>query len=117
MDTVEDLVAFIDSKEVNSQSLRRALEDMDQRRLRIIAIKILDWMKSQYRIGQLRHLRLRKDYTWCNDLRHIIETHQFFHEMLTIEDEGLTFASHLDNESRMHICAKANQLYNPPLMT
>src|SRR3954452_20923733 len=67
MTIIDDLLAFVNSGHV-SEGLLIARQRMSDEDLRIVAIKILSWLKSQNRVHTKRPLPLNIEYPWCSQL-------------------------------------------------
>lgn len=117
MNVIEALIAYVDKDADVAGLLAAAEERIGDDRLRILAIKLLAWMKAQHRSRKLRPLTLADDFTWCNDLRHVLRYDDTLTAVFAIKDHTLNFVDSLPTSERLALCETVDSRYRPPLMT
>lgn len=117
MDIVTALTTFLDNGELLDESMLSAHCEVGDVRLRVVAIKLLGWLKSQHQTGRQKPLALNKKFEWCNDLKKLISSEIFFSDVLMVDGDSLDFARDISPDLRRQLCAEADRKYTPRLMT
>ena len=117
MDTIRALISFVNNGTADNSSLQLARTEIGDDRMRVVAVKVLGWMKSQHRIGKLRPLQLKSSQSWTQELSNLMSEHQLFSEVLELRDSAVVFNSSLSEEGQLEICALVDREHEPRLMT
>lgn len=90
--------------------------------LNIIVIKILSWLKLEYKREIWRSegkkvynkpLEINKNYPWCMNLCMLVEKESLFHDYFVIIDGKFNFADSVKETDRKIAREKAYKNYNP----
>jgi hypothetical protein len=116
MEVVNSLVGFVIDDCIQSAILDEARSSIGARNFRIVAIKLLGWLKSQARLGKQYPLKVNCRYRWCQDLTILITEHGFLGELVELSDETLIWRVDVSEPTRRQVCSFVDREYNPPLM-
>lgn len=117
MDTIHALISFVNNGKADGSLFQSVSSEIGDDRMRVIAIKVLGWMKSQHRMGKLRPLRLKPAWSWCNELSELMSRLDIFSDVLELQTSGIVFKSSLSEKTKLEICELVDRKYEPRLMT
>ncbi len=116
IDVVDGLLVYVESG-ATSPGLSPGVEAMDQLRVRVIAIKLLGWLRLQATSLTERPLELIDAYTWSQDLRKLITLCSSFSEVFEIQGNSIDFRATVSMEERTRIRQMVVRRYKPRLFT
>lgn len=116
MNSIEALINYVNDQSAEDD-VRTAQVELGDARLRVVAIKILGWLKSQHRLSKFRDLPLRKDKEWCVDATSLMLENRLFLDMLQIDESLISFAGQLSDSDKAALCETVDQGFAPRLLT
>ncbi len=111
---IDDIVAFVDRGDV-PPSVASLVEIVGKLGLRVVAIKLLSWLRFQAKWHNEKPLVLNWNWPWCQDMKKVLEWLGPLRELLEIEGNECNFKPSVSAEERAHYRRVALAGYNPPL--
>lgn len=105
-----------------SNSLFCYLQGFSPKDIRVVVIEILSWLKLEHKRElwikegkktRLKPLILNYDYTWCKNLREIVDKEILFNRYFCIVNNRFDFSPNITDENRKKARKKAYDFYNP----
>lgn len=90
--------------------------------IRVIVIEVLGWLKLEHKRelwikegkkARLKPLILNYNYTWCKNLRKIVDEEVMFNQYFCIVNDKFDFSPNITEEKRKKVREKAYDFYNP----
>lgn len=116
MESVNELLDCVE-KGRSADWLAVVERQIGRKRLRVVAINILAWLKSQNRLRTKRPLDLNMAYPWCTDLIAYLAPDVHLVSIFVISENTFDFREDVDENSRNAIRAMVDRDFRPPLMT
>ncbi len=120
IDTVDLLLEYYENGASNG--LSSCLQEFSPKNIRVVVIEILDWLKLEYKRElwikegkktSLKPLILNYNYTWCKNLREIVDKEVLFNQYFCIVNNEFDFSPNITEENRKRAREKAYDFYNP----
>ena len=116
-EAVKNLLDFVSSPQAAPASdLANAISEVGKLRLRLVAIKLLSWLKLQRKLGKPLSLDLDDRHEWCRDLVTLVKSHGLLDDMITIQGGAVVLSSSLSADEREELLAFVDDGYQPRLM-
>src|SRR5262245_36741556 len=77
--------------------------ELGKSNLRVVAIKLLSWIKSQARQQQPQPLDLNPAFPWCEWLRSLVQTNKHLSELFNVDGNRLDFRIEISEIERKEI--------------
>ena len=90
--------------------------------LNVVVVKMLSWLKLEYKRclwiaegkkNTLKPLDISGPYSWCANIRLLIEKEEQFGECFAIYNESVEFSENVSEEKRTMFREKVHNAYNP----
>lgn len=115
---IKDLLEFIDSPDgMPSDNMAGAVSEFGKLRIRVVAIKILSWLKTQHKTSRLFPLDLNDRYEWCRDFVRLYSDKAFLPDILSIDKGAVVLSADLSTKERDDLLKYVDASYRPPLMS
>ncbi len=114
--TVADLLRFVNAGASTATQISPAIAEIGRKQVRVVAIKLLSWMKSQHRIGKLWPLELLEKFEWCRNLLHLMQKQAFASDLIHATDTTVVFLPELNEDQVKTLLAFVDAGYQPQLM-
>jgi hypothetical protein len=114
MDCILDLIAYVERGQ-GSEWISRIEVVIGAARLRVVAIKLLGWLKSQNRLRTKRPLDLKVAFAWCAELRNVLAHDSSLGTIFVASDNSVDFRSEISEDLRNEIRGEVDSNHNPPL--
>jgi hypothetical protein len=114
--SVDDLLGFVNANASTATQINLAIAEIGRRQVRVVAIKLLKWMKSQHRIGKLWPLELEEKHECCRNLLHLIQSQAFAADVIYTKDTTIVFRPELNENEVNAMLAVVDAGFQPPLM-
>ena len=111
---MRDLVELVEAGKVTS-SLTEANATIGSQPLRVVAIKLLGWLKARTAFPNERPLKLSDEVEWCANLRTLMSSSPELSAMFQIDGDALNFSPAVPQAQRREIEEFVGQNYRPPL--
>ena len=100
-ETIKHLLDFVNEPDaIPPVELNSAISEIGWRSLRVVAIKLLNWIYYQRELGKFSPLKLDDRYPWCRNLVHLMSNQRFLQDMITVEEGDVVFLPDLSLEDR-----------------
>lgn len=117
MQLVDEMIRYVDGEPFSPDSeLSVAEAELGGQRLRLVVLRLLGWMKLQHRLGKRKDLTLTQRYEWCDDSVLLIDERGLFSSAFRVDEGSVQFASHIENDECMELCAEVDSRFKPRLM-
>ncbi len=116
MQVIRDLLAYVNDGRVG-ESLAATQESIGPTGLRVVAIKVLSWLKSQNRLPTKRPLKINMEYPWCANLATLLATNTDIAVIFVLCEDAFDFRAEIAEGTRREILACVDAHYQPPLIT
>jgi hypothetical protein len=116
METIESLLDYVDTKRL-SERLAVPPDKISHDDVRVAAIKILGWLKSQNRMATKRALPLNSEFNWCVNVATLLAEVPNLRTVFFATDSEFDFRPEINQETRNEIRAIVDARYRPPLMS
>lgn len=113
---IYELVELVETGKV-PVSLAQIDGSIGSQELRVVAIKVLGWLKSRARFPNDRPFNLYDSFGWCANLRVLVASSDELSSTFQIDGNVLNFAPTVTPLERREIEKFVDQHYRPPLMT
>jgi hypothetical protein len=94
-------------------SLECAVSKLGRVRMRLLAMKILRWLKTQHRFGNDRPMALDFEFRWCQELRQLVDLWPELGSLLQIVGDEVTFRDTATREDRLRLRQQVDEAYRP----
>lgn len=111
---IRELLQYVENDQTGALLQSIALE-LGKSDLRVVAIKLLGWIKVQARQNKPQPLELSRAFPWCERLRNVVQKSEHFSELFNIEGNILDFRAEVSQKERAQILELVNEQFNPPL--
>jgi hypothetical protein len=116
--TVQNLLDFVNSRAASpGPEVAGALAAIGKLRLRLVAIKLLSWLKLQRRVRKVLPLGMDDRHEWCRDLLDLVQRQALLNGVIAIESGAVVLSSGLRQDEREELLALVDAEYQPPLRT
>jgi hypothetical protein len=115
MTLIMELARFVETQDSHSPLIADACSIIGAPRLRVVAIKLLGWLKAQHRLGKESALQLDSHYQWCVELKRLVAECRAFSEVFREENDTLVFRDDIEQAKRVAARSVADKEYNPIL--
>lgn len=116
MEVIHDLLDYVNEGTL-CESLQSGADTIGSHRLRVVAIKVLGWLKSQHRMATKCALALNRSHTWCENLEVWMQLGSPLSECFEIGEDGFDFRAEVTQDERDDIRAMVDTHHQPRLMT
>ena len=113
---IDEMIEYVEKGQA-SEWLAKAEQRYARRRLRVMVISVLGWLKPLNRLRVKADISLEPRYPWCADLMDWLADDGRLSSMFRISVTGFGFRPEIDINLRKEICERVDQLYRPPLRT
>ena len=111
---VSELLQYVENDQTGA--LLEGIElELGKSDLRVVAIKLLGWIKVQARQKKPQPLELCPAFPWCERLRNVVQKNEHFSEVFNVEGNILDFRVEVSQKERAQILELVNEKFNPPL--
>ena len=120
MAIVDVLVSYRANHDITELGIKNTECDLED--LNVAVIEILSWLKLEHkrelwlkegRPAKLKNLKLNMNYSWCDQLKRLIDSETLFSEWFIVEDGELRFRPEIDENRRVLERTSAYEKYNP----
>ena len=115
MQIINDMLNFINKNEI-SDSLITIEEAIGKKELRVVAIKILNWLKAQKRTSKNISLTIKNEHDWCKNLKHWLAHDALLANLFYIHENKYNFLPTVKENLRKKIRDTVDHSFKPPLM-
>jgi len=116
MGIILELLDFVNKGQV-SEWLHHAETRLGREEVRLLAIKLLGWLKSRNRFQRNRPLALNKHRPWCRELVDWLTHDERLASLFSASEDSFDFRDDVPEELRRAIWAKVDAEYSPRLRT
>ena len=122
MDIIDLMLQFRKNGSVNQLTTIEISKD----NLNVIVVNILSWLKLEYKRSlwiadgkktKLKPLELNENYSWCVDLKRLIEGTKVFNDYFCVDGNKVVFMKEIPMEEQNRLRKKAYYNYNPQMHT
>jgi hypothetical protein len=116
-ETIEYFVDFVNSRErgPGPGRLSEARSEIGSQRMRVVAIKLVSWLKGMRRLGKPLPLPLNTQFEWCHDLLQLINDKGLLRDVINVREDGLVLSPDLSSQEREELLAFVDAGYKPKL--
>jgi hypothetical protein len=113
---IAEFVDYVENRTTGNTlaSVQGKIEATD---LRILAIKLLGWLKEMARTGKHRPLAFNNTYTWCHNLLTLLSNIPQLNDLLVVDGNHIDFRDTLPADERVEIARYVDDHYKPKLRT
>ena len=113
MANIDELIEFVNRGKVASPSMAAALEKLGKLRLRVLCVKLLSWMKAQYRSGETLTLVRQPTFEWELDLLRLMNEGDFLPDILRMDENTVSWHDSLGKQERQRLLERVDRGYQP----
>jgi hypothetical protein len=116
-ETIKYFVDFLNSRESGPGPGRvsEARSAIGSQRMRVVAIKLVSWLKDMRRLGKPLPLPLNTQFEWCRDLVQLINDKGLLRDVIDVREDGLMLSPDLSSQEREELLAFVDAGYKPKL--
>jgi hypothetical protein len=115
---IEIILAFVNSPGTPLPvELNTIHSQVGKLRLRLVAVKILAWLKLQRKLGKPLPLDLDDRHEWCRDLVYFVNSWPLLQSIIRIEGAAAILSSDLSVDAREKLLTLVDTRYQPRLIT
>jgi hypothetical protein len=111
-----DFIDYVDKRTI-SQSLAAVIEKIGPRETRVVAIKILGWLKEMARSKSADALAFDENYPWCQNLLVLLCDIPQLNELFHVAGRHIVFRDTVPASDREEIAKYVHAHYNPKVRT
>jgi hypothetical protein len=111
---IVELVEYVENGKT-SEGMHECLEEIGAVEVRIVAIKLLGWLKQLARTGKQKGLKFNKSYTWCMNFIRLMSTLPELRLLLELKEREIDFRSDVSADERLEIAKYVDVHHNPKL--
>ncbi len=120
MEIIDRMIQYMDKREKDiliDNDIEISTQDLS-----VIIINILSWLKLEHKRSiwmsegkrtSFKPLDIHKNYSWCNNLRMLVEKEKLFSDYFEIKDNKFDFADSIREQDRILARQKVYNNYNP----
>jgi hypothetical protein len=108
---IVELVDFVE-KMTPGAILAPAVGRIGEKEVRVVAIKLLGWLKERAREGRQLWLAFKKSYPWCQNLLLLLETPPVA-ELFEVDGNRIDFHDNIEVDERQEIEKYVDLGYKP----
>ena len=120
MEIIDRMIQYMDKREKGiliDNDIEISTQDLS-----VIIIEILSWLKLEHKRSvwmsegkrtSFKPLDIHKNYSWCKNLRMLVEKEKLFSDYFVIKDNKFDFADSIREHDRILARQKVYNNYNP----
>ena len=120
MEIIDRMIQYMDKREKDiliDNDIEISTQDLS-----VIIINILSWLKLEHKRSiwmsegkrtSFKPLDIHENYSWCNNLRMLVEKEKLFSDYFAIKDDKFDFADSIREQDRILARQKVYNNYNP----
>jgi hypothetical protein len=115
MQPFDELIDYLESGQAGPR-LAIVEQRIGLERLRIIAGRLLGWLKSRHHMrykAAYPPLRLNMSYDWCRDFAAVIAEDSILNSLFAVSEDGLDFRREIDEQTKNDVCSFVDSRHHP----